>query len=137
MLSITPCPIGWELAEVPGFEPGSRGPKPPMLSATPYLHAVPAGTAVALKESIADQPNAMIVSSTAFPEGLLFHISGRKCAVPHVVSPLVEHHRCITYKNLLPKGFILCIYETVMFENMGRQNMRKITRGPQKQDARL
>ena len=75
MLSITPCPNGWELAEVPGFEPGSRGPKPLMLSATPYLHAVPWETAVALRECNADQPNAVDFSSTAFPEGLLFHIS--------------------------------------------------------------
>jgi len=42
--------------EAPGFEPGSRGPKPLMLSTTPCLHAVPSETAVALnvfKRSVA------------------------------------------------------------------------------------
>ena len=92
MLSITPCPNGWELAKVPGFEPGSRGSKPLMLSATPYLHAVPMGTAVALKGATADQLPTSIHSSTAFTEGLFEHIMVVECVAPHVLPSLVKCH---------------------------------------------
>ena len=84
MLSITPCPNGWELAEAPGFEPGSRDPKPLMLSATPCLLAVPGETAVALRVSNAGSPVPSIGESTAFTEGLFCHISSLERVAPHV-----------------------------------------------------
>ena len=86
MLSITPCPNGRELAEAPGFEPGSRDPKPLMLSTTPCLHAVPSETAVALKVSIADSSVPLIDESTAFTVGPFGYISDVLFAV-HDVRP--------------------------------------------------
>ena len=86
MLSITPCPNGRELAEAPGFEPGSRDPKPLMLSTTPCLLAVPSETAVALKVFIADSPVPLIDKSTAFTVGPFGYISDVLCAV-HDVRP--------------------------------------------------
>ena len=63
------------MAPLAGIEPGSRDPKPLMLSTTPCLHAVPSETAVALKVSIADSPVPLIGESTAFTVGPFGYIS--------------------------------------------------------------
>ena len=126
MLSTTPCPNGRELAEAPGFEPGSRDPKPLMLSATPCLLAVPSETAVALKVSIAASPVPLIGESTAFTVGPFGYISDVLFAVHHV-RPSSDNGVFITSPilNLLIFVKLAQTQEGFMFWKTPTESMKK------------
>ena len=96
-------PIRTKQAEVPGFEPRSKGSKPLMLSTTPYLQAALSKTAIAHCgiTNAAMLPNPGSVALTAKTEGPLQQRLFIEFWSPHI-SHLFRYiiYNCSTHNKL-------------------------------------